>query len=61
MSSLSSLGIEPNQALDLITHPAIQAAHGSSRSLLDGVFDASDRLEDGGLIVWWNDIEKDSR
>ncbi|THH10819.1 hypothetical protein EW146_g8252 [Bondarzewia mesenterica] len=61
MLSLTSLGIEPHQALALITHPSIQAAHGTSGSALDGIFDASDRPEDGGLIIWWNDVEKDSR
>lgn len=28
---------------------------------VDGIFDASDRIEEGGVIVWWNDVEKDSR
>ena len=27
----------------------------------EGVVDASDRSEGGGVVVWWNDIEKDSR
>jgi len=29
--------------------------------IVDGIFDASDRIEEGGVIVWWNDLEKDSR
>ena len=30
-------------------------------AVVDGVFDASDRIEGGGAILWWNDLEKDSR
>ncbi|TFY65772.1 hypothetical protein EVG20_g5315 [Dentipellis fragilis] len=59
MTSLTALGIEPSAARDLLAHPAISSA--SSNELLDGIFDASDRPEGGDLIVWWNDIEKDSR
>jgi UDP-glucose:glycoprotein glucosyltransferase len=29
--------------------------------LLDGLVDSSDRLEGGGVVVWWNDIEEDTR
>jgi UDP-glucose:glycoprotein glucosyltransferase len=29
--------------------------------LLDGIVDSSDRLEGAGTIVWWNDIEEDTR
>jgi len=29
--------------------------------VIDGMFDASDRLEEGGVIVWWNDLENDKR
>ncbi|OAX38260.1 hypothetical protein K503DRAFT_800568 [Rhizopogon vinicolor AM-OR11-026] len=29
--------------------------------LLDGLVDSSDRSEGGGVIVWWNDIEEDTR
>ena len=25
------------------------------------IFDASDRIEDGQVIFWWNDVEKDQR
>lgn len=60
MLSLTSLGLSSSQALDLISHSAIEAANGGS-DLLDGLFDASDRPEDGDLILWWNDLEKDSK
>lgn len=29
--------------------------------LLDGLVDSSDRLEGGSVIVWWNNIEEDTR
>ncbi|KAJ7222294.1 UDP-glucose:glycoprotein glucosyltransferase-domain-containing protein [Mycena pura] len=60
MASLTSLGLSRADALHLLTHPAVSKAQGDS-SLLDNVFDASDRPEDGDVIVWWNDFEKDSR
>ena len=62
MLSLTSppINLEPKTALELITHPAIEASF-ASNSVLDGIFDASDRLEGEGLITWWNDLETDSR
>ncbi|KZT24849.1 glycosyltransferase family 24 protein [Neolentinus lepideus HHB14362 ss-1] len=60
VTSLTSLGLTPTQALDLLTHPAIATAQGGS-DVLDGIFDASDRPEGGDVIVWWNDLEKDGR
>jgi UDP-glucose:glycoprotein glucosyltransferase len=60
MASLTSLGMTPDQAMDLLTDPAITAAQ-SEDGPLSGVFDASDRPEGEGVILWWNDIENDSR
>ncbi|KAJ7651981.1 glycosyltransferase family 24 protein [Mycena polygramma] len=60
LTSLTSLGLSRAEALDLLTHPAVSAAQGDA-GVLDNIFDASDRLEDGEVIVWWNDFEKDSR
>ncbi|PCH34985.1 glycosyltransferase family 24 protein [Wolfiporia cocos MD-104 SS10] len=60
MLSLTSLGLTPGQALDLLTHPSISMAQSES-DVLDGVVDASDRPEGGDVIVWWNDFEKDAR
>lgn len=60
MLLLTSLGLTPEQAVDLVTHPEIYQAQ-SSQGDLDNLFDASDRLEGGDVILWWNDIEKDSR
>lgn len=47
-------------AVDLLTHPNITATQ-TAKDVLEGLFDASDRLEGGSVIVWWNDIERDSR
>jgi UDP-glucose:glycoprotein glucosyltransferase len=58
MLSLTSLGLQPGEAFGLITHPSLGAPR---NSIIDDLFDASDRPEGGGLIYWWNDIEKDSR
>jgi hypothetical protein len=60
MFTLTSLGVTPGQAVELLTDPAIIAAQ-SDIGLLDGIFDASDRLEGGGVVIWWNDLEKDNR
>jgi len=60
MLSLTSLGLTYAQALEFLTHPTIAAAQ-SDTSVVDGLFDASDRPEGGDVIVWWNDIEKDQR
>lgn len=59
MLSLTSLGLSPGEALNLITHSSL--ATSSNNGVIDDLFDASDRLEGGNLILWWNDIEKDSR
>jgi UDP-glucose:glycoprotein glucosyltransferase len=60
MQSLSTLGLTHAQAIELLTHPTVAAAQ-NEKSVLDGVFDASDRPEEGGVIVWCNDIENDRR
>lgn len=60
MKSLTSIGLDKTEAIDLLNHPAITSAQGIS-PVLDGMFDASDRTEEGGVIIWWNNIEKDSR
>lgn len=60
INSLTSLGLKSDQAIDLLTHPAVAAAQ-SDKGVTDGVFDASDRNEGGGVIVYWNDISKDKK
>lgn len=58
--SLTSLGITPKQAFELISDPIIGQAQ-TEDDPGDGLVDASDRLEGGEVITWWNDIEKDKR
>lgn len=58
--SLISLGLKTEEAVDLVFESAISTAQRDVDSL-DGLFDASDRPEDGDVIIWWNDIEKDAR
>ncbi|THV04765.1 glycosyltransferase family 24 protein [Dendrothele bispora CBS 962.96] len=60
MLSLERLGLERAEAMDLLISPIVAEAQ-SDNGLLDGVVDASDRLEEGDVVVWWNDLEKDSR
>ena len=60
MLSMTSLGLLPGEAFELVTHPSFGTAP-SRGDALDDLFDASDRAEDGDLIFWWNDIEKDNR
>ena len=61
MVSLGELGLSPKQAVDVISWSSARAAAGGQQPALEGYFDASDRIEGGDVIIWWNDIEKDSR
>jgi UDP-glucose:glycoprotein glucosyltransferase len=60
MISLTSFGLVPDQAFDLITHPSLETLS-HNNGAVDDLFDASDRPEGGDLVFWWNNIEKDSR
>jgi UDP-glucose:glycoprotein glucosyltransferase len=60
MLSLTSLGLSPNASFELIAHPKVDAPYAGS-DILEGIFDASDREEGGGLITWLNNLEKDDR
>lgn len=60
ISSLTRLGLSPKQAYELISDSVIGQAQ-TEEDPADGTVDASDQLEDGNAIIWWNDIEKDSR
>lgn len=56
--------LSPTDAIALLTHRAVAAAHAQSSqggAVTEGLFDASDRREGGGVVVWWNDLERDSR
>ncbi|KAG5636220.1 hypothetical protein H0H81_008754 [Sphagnurus paluster] len=58
--SLTSLGLSRAEAFELLTHPSIATAQ-TGADVLDGLFDASDRTEGGDVVVYWNDMEKDTR
>ena len=60
VKSLVEEGLTRSQAFELLTHNAIANQQGEN-GVLDTVFDASDRLEGENIVVWWNDIEKDTR
>ncbi|CUA68035.1 UDP-glucose:glycoprotein glucosyltransferase [Rhizoctonia solani] len=60
VGSLMKANLTSEQAIHVLTNPAIGKASTTSGPT-DGVFDASDREEGGGAIVWLNDIEKDQR
>ncbi|KAF7345254.1 hypothetical protein MSAN_01902000 [Mycena sanguinolenta] len=61
----AGLGLDRPEALQLLTHPAVIAVQGGGAGAgaleMDGFFDASDREEGGEVVIWWNDLEKDSR
>lgn len=60
MRMLTSLGLSPTQAIELLTHRAVGLAQGGT-GVLEGLFDATDRREGGEVVVWFNDIENDPR
>jgi UDP-glucose:glycoprotein glucosyltransferase len=60
VGQISDLGLSAPQAIDLLTHEAVMLSQAENR-VVNGLFDASDRPEGGGIIMWWNDLEKDSR
>ncbi|KIP02024.1 glycosyltransferase family 24 protein [Phlebiopsis gigantea 11061_1 CR5-6] len=60
MRHITSLGLNATKAMELLTHPAVGLAQSDS-GVLDGIFDASDRLEGGDVVLWWNDLENDTR
>ncbi|KAL9710152.1 killer toxin resistant protein [Leucoagaricus gongylophorus] len=60
MRTVTSLGLERSESLKVLSHSAVATAQ-KDGGVTDGLFDASDRTEGGGVIVWWNDLEKDKR
>jgi UDP-glucose:glycoprotein glucosyltransferase len=60
MLSLTSLGLTPEQAFTLLTDDDIITAM-TEPDPMEGLVDASDKIESGGVITWWNNIEKDKR
>ena len=60
MRTITGLGLEKSEALKVLSHSAVASAQ-KDGGVTDGLFDASDRIEGGGVVVWWNDLEKDKR
>ncbi|KJE01643.1 UDP-glucose:glycoprotein glucosyltransferase [Cryptococcus gattii NT-10] len=58
--SLTSLGLTPKQSIDLLADPVVGQGQVED-DMGEGLVDASDRIEGGDVIVYWNDIEKDKR
>jgi UDP-glucose:glycoprotein glucosyltransferase len=58
--SLSQIGLTPKQAIRMISDSIIGTAQ-TEDDPSEGTVDASDREEGGDVVVYWNDIEKDSR
>ncbi|POR35107.1 UDP-glucose:glycoprotein glucosyltransferase [Tolypocladium paradoxum] len=52
------LGLSGKQAVSLLGHSAISTAKSDDEPVR---YDWTDRLEDGRVIIWLNDLEKDSR
>jgi UDP-glucose:glycoprotein glucosyltransferase len=57
VNSLMALGLSPTQAYELISDPIVGEA---ATDPLEGLVDASDRPEGGGVVVFLNDLEKDA-
>ncbi|KAG8997541.1 hypothetical protein FRB90_012486, partial [Tulasnella sp. 427] len=59
ISQLTSAGLSRSEAVEILTHPSLTKP--SAGQLLEGMFDASDRKDGGGVIIWLNDLEKEDR
>lgn len=58
INSVRDLGLSGKQAVSLLGHSTISTAKGEEESPR---YDWTDRLEDGRVIVWLNDLETESR
>lgn len=74
VASIMALGLNSTQAIDILSHSAIGAAFATeagpastprgmmiSIDSLGEFFDASDRQESSQAILYWNNVEKDTR
>ncbi|KFA79133.1 hypothetical protein S40288_05689 [Stachybotrys chartarum IBT 40288] len=58
IDGVRNLGFNGKEAVSILGHQSLVKAQGSD----DGVrYDWTDRSEDGGALVWLNDLEKDAR
>lgn len=58
-NDFAAIGLTPSQAIRVLTNSILTQP--SENQIIDGLFDASDRPEGGGLIIWLNDLEEDAR
>ncbi|KAI5789894.1 UDP-glucose:glycoprotein glucosyltransferase-domain-containing protein [Pyronema domesticum] len=58
IKSLQSFGLESSEAIKLLSHPVLAASKEEDKALR---FDYRDDIEGGDVLIWMNDIEKDSR
>ncbi|PIL30079.1 hypothetical protein GSI_07656 [Ganoderma sinense ZZ0214-1] len=55
------LGMSSKEGIEVLTHRAVARAQSEGGGPMDGLFDASDRAEGGGVVGYFNDFEKDER
>jgi UDP-glucose:glycoprotein glucosyltransferase len=58
VDGFKSLGLSSSEAIQLLSHNALAEATQDEKGLR---FDYRDELEGGGVIIWMNDLERDSR
>ncbi|KAI7864650.1 UDP-glucose:glycoprotein glucosyltransferase-domain-containing protein [Spinellus fusiger] len=58
MNSFKSLGFTSRQTIEFITSPLLASDEREDSNSIKGVYDVRDEKE---VVVWWNNIEKDSR
>lgn len=58
ISSLRGLGLTNSQAVEFLTHPKIAEKVEAGKT---NRFDVRDDIEGGDVIIWLNDLEKDTR
>jgi UDP-glucose:glycoprotein glucosyltransferase len=58
INGFQSLGLQPSEAIRLLSHNALAAAKENEKVQR---FDYRDTIEGGHVIIWLNDLEKDSR
>lgn len=59
IDQLTKAGLSRSEAIEVLTHPSLTKP--SAGQMLEGIFDASDRKDGGGVIIWLNDLEKEER
>lgn len=60
MLSILNIGLNPHQAIELLSSPIIAEAQ-SPQDSSRGVFDVRDISPNNNVVIWFNDLEKDSR